>query len=73
VTFRSRQCRPWADCERDLAGVRSTWPQPEPIVDTSRGEQRLAAEVALATSRGMHVPTFAYERALETLKVLAKQ
>jgi hypothetical protein len=66
-----------------VPGVRRTytgprkWENPEvapfsEVADCSRGDIRLAAEVALAELRGMHVPSFANERALETLRTLAR-
>lgn len=42
------------------------------IADCSRGELRLTAEVALAELRGCITPTFAHERAVAVLSVLAR-
>jgi hypothetical protein len=41
------------------------------VAQCSRGEQRLAAEIALAELRGCITPTFAHERAVQILSVLA--
>jgi hypothetical protein len=40
--------------------------------DITRGETRLAAEVVLLELHGRDVPSFAHERAVETLAVLAR-
>jgi hypothetical protein len=48
------------------------YPQLEAWPDISRGEQRLAAEVALAELRGCITPTYAHERAVQILNVLAR-
>lgn len=48
------------------------YPQLEAYPDINRGEQRIAAEVALAERRGCHVPTGAHEMALRILNVLAR-
>jgi hypothetical protein len=42
------------------------------LPEISRGELRLAAEVARAQLRGEHVPTFAHERAVTILEVMAR-
>jgi hypothetical protein len=52
------------------------WEQPtaapfSEVADCTRGELRLAAEVALAELHAIHVPTFAHERAVATLKAVA--
>jgi hypothetical protein len=56
------------------AGLRKAqlFPQLEASPDISRGEQRLAAEVALAELRGCITPTYAHERAVHILNVLAR-
>lgn len=41
------------------------------VADCTRGELRLAAEVALAELSGGQVPTFAHERAVATLEAVA--
>lgn len=41
------------------------------VPDCSRGEIRLTAEVALAYFNGQLLPTFALDRAVQILKVLA--
>lgn len=66
----SRHSRDPALVERDLARIRNRWPK-ERVTDISRGEQRLAAEVALAELRGCFIPTGAHERAAQILNVLA--
>jgi hypothetical protein len=48
------------------------YPELELVPDLTRGEQRLAAEVASAELRGEHVPTFAHERAVTILEVMAR-
>lgn len=48
------------------------FPALELTPDLSRGEQRLAAEVAVAELTGHDVPSFAHERAFEALVVMAK-
>jgi hypothetical protein len=47
-------------------------PQLEATPDLSRGEQRLAAEVALAEMHAQLIPTWVHERAVEMLAVMAK-
>ena len=47
------------------------YPALEATPDLRRGEQRLAAEVALAHFRGMFVPESAHQRATVILKVMA--
>lgn len=44
----------------------------EQTPDLSRGEIRLAAEVAVEELCGRDVPSFAHERAFSALRVLAK-
>lgn len=48
------------------------FPALEMIPELSRGDMRLAVEVAIAELRAQHVPTFAHERAFETLLAMAK-
>ena len=55
--------RPW---ENPDAAPFSEFP------DCSRGEMRLAAEVALAELVGRHVSTCAHERAVGILQVMAR-
>jgi hypothetical protein len=57
---------------RGLFRSRQLFPQLEAFPDISRGEQRLAAEVALAELRGCITPTYAHERAVAILNVLAR-
>lgn len=52
---------------------RRIFPELEATPDVSRGEQRLAAEVALCVLHCRDVPSFAHERAYQTLQVLARQ
>lgn len=47
------------------------FPQLEATPDLTRGEQRLAAEVAIELSEGRNVPLIARRRAFATLTVLA--
>lgn len=51
---RSHGGRPYFECERELAALR---PAPEPLHDVSRGEERLAAEVALHKLKGFPLPS----------------
>jgi hypothetical protein len=48
------------------------FPQLECTPDLSRGETRLAAEVAIAELTCRDVPSFVHERAFETLTVMAR-
>lgn len=48
------------------------FPRLETTPDINRGEQRLAAEVALAEFRGEAIPGTAIMRAMQTLGVLAQ-
>lgn len=57
---------------RDLNRSMQLFPALELTPDLSRGEQRLAAEVAVAELTGHDVPSFAHERAFEALVVMAK-
>ena len=52
--------------------LQRVYPQLEATPDLTRGEQRLAAEVALAELRGCHVSTCAHERAVDILQVMAR-
>lgn len=65
-----RYSRDPALIERDLVRIRNKWPQ-QPAVDLTRAEQRFAAEVALAQFHAQLIPTFAQERAVQILSVLA--
>lgn len=55
----------------DLTRDRQLFPALEQTPDLNRGAERFAAEVALAELRGRDVPTFAFERACEILRVMA--
>jgi hypothetical protein len=48
------------------------FPRLETTPDLNRGEERLAAEVALAELRYEAIPGFALERAVRTLTVMAR-
>jgi hypothetical protein len=54
--------RPWEIIEAQPFGE---------VADRSRGQLRLAAEVAVAELRGQAVPTWVHERAFETLNLMA--
>lgn len=73
MTYRAWQCRPFVDCQRDLQRIRDAWLLDDPEEDVSRGEQRLAAEVALNVIHARDVPNYAHERAYQILKVMAQQ
>jgi hypothetical protein len=62
----------WADVHR--AGFRKDqiFPDLERTPDLTRGQERLAAEVALAAMTGQSVPSIAWSRAVETLTVMAR-
>lgn len=68
--------RPGFECARELELYRDTHPDSFPAIelahDLTRGAERFAAEVALAELCGRAVPSFAHERAFETLLVMAK-
>lgn len=68
--------RDFALVERDLARHRARYPHLFPRLeqtpDVNRGQQRFAAEVALAELAGRAVPSFAHERAVEALTIIAK-
>jgi hypothetical protein len=62
-------------CKRTFTGPRP-WENPNAapfseIPDCSRGEMRLAAEVALAELRGNAIPGAAFQRAVGILTVMA--
>lgn len=57
---------------QELTRARQIFPALEATPDLRRGDQRFAAEVAVAELRGQLVPSFAHERAFETLLVMAK-
>lgn len=48
------------------------FPALEATPDLSRGDQRFAAEVALAELHGADVPSFAHDRAVGLLGVMAR-
>lgn len=48
--------RPFEDCRRELAALRSTWPEGEIVIEPCRGEVRLAAEAALHKFKGLQPP-----------------
>ena len=62
----------WAEVRH--AGYRKNqlFPELERTPDLTRGQARFAAEVAIAVMEGIDVPTFALQRAAETLHVMAK-
>lgn len=68
--------RPAFECARELEHYRehnrTIFPQLELTPDLNRGEWRFAAEVAVDVMHGRDVPSFAQDRALTTLRVLAK-
>jgi hypothetical protein len=59
-------------CRQDLTRRKQLFPRLEQTPDLNRGALRLAGEVAVAELSGDAVPSFAHERAFETLLVMAK-
>ena len=65
------RARCFEDCRREMDAVRANWPVAPDDPQPCRGELRLAAEVALAVFTARDVPTFAHERAFQTLNTVA--
>lgn len=65
-----RRYRPFQACRSDLE---REFPVERPSGDLTAGDVRLAAEVAIAELTATAVPSFAHERAFETLKRMASE
>lgn len=72
MTYHSGRAAAWA-VHGNRQRSNQLFPRLELTPDFNRGELRLTAEVALCVLTCRDVPTYAHERAVQTLNVLANQ